>query len=128
MSTIEDFENAPVGATATHGGSRAMKMDGPKRYWVLQNGLRLNDKEMEHWDYTLDPFNRVSPTTAREALDLAWELAHPVKEGQTIPDATRLVLRDDYGLLREDEVIGGWRHLTPPTDNIRTLDPIPNEG
>lgn len=66
------------------------------------------------------------PRTAREALDLAWELAHPVEAGQTLPDGTRFLMRDEYGLLREDEILDNWEY-NPPPDNIRTLDQLPNE-
>ena len=124
MSTIEDFENAPFGATATHdNGSRAMKTDKVGRSWILQNKIYLDDEEMAHWNYTLDP---PAPTTAREALDLAWELAHEVEEGQTIPAGT------DYLVSRNGERPVIMRttidRLTSKAfgTNRRTLDPLPD--
>ena len=135
MSTIKDFENAPVGATAT-------SPDGQKVYrretktlmgadWVRGEGearLRADADGLANFGYTLGPAPSPAPTTAREALELAWELAHEVKEGQAIPEGTRFLLRDEFGLLREDEILDDWEH-NPPPDNIRTLDPLyPTEG
>ena len=124
MSKMEDFENAPFGATATHdNGSRAMKTDKVGRSWILQNKIYLDDEEMAHWNYTLDP---PAPTTAREALDLAWELAHEVEEGQTIPAGT------DYLVSRNGERPVIMRttvdQLTSKAfgTNRRTLDPLPD--
>ena len=66
------------------------------------------------------------PTTAREALALAWELAHPVKEGQLIPVGTRLVTRRDNEITigRNDYfdiAVNRW-----DVENRRTLDPLPD--
>ena len=64
------------------------------------------------------------PTTVQEALDLAWNLAHPLKEGQHIPEGTRLIdrsYRNDlsaYSALA-DITINARESLT-----IRTLDPL----
>lgn len=121
MSTTEDFEKAPVGATATDAdGNRAMKMKESEQSWVTPWGFYLNDVDMG--DFTLDP---PAPTTAREALDLAWNLAHEVKEGQVIPKGARCL-----------EVIGSaLRAYTSMHDttisperapNFRTLDPLPD--
>lgn len=123
MSTIEYFKNAPVGATATHNpsGGRAMKTDDVERRWMLPNGLDASDEEMEQLGYTLD---QPAPTTAREALDLAWELAHPVKEGQVLPEGTRYMTASNSGV----------KEYTAPCDVIirseyamvtRTVEPLP---
>ena len=124
MSTIEDFENAPVGATATRNttGSRAVKTYEDKWSWVPLNGFYSEDTEMAKQGCTLDP---PAPTTAREALDLAWELAHPVKEGQIIPKGTRYLQRVE-GDLREyteyrDTAISKGRSIL-----VRTLDLPPD--
>lgn len=62
------------------------------------------------------------PTTAREALDLAWKLAHPIKEGQVTPKGTRAIDRTN-GVIVEYIAEGDW---TPrDLENIRTLDPLP---
>ena len=97
MSTIKDFENAPVGATATHEtmGLRVMKINDSTRDWITPRGGYLSDEEVASRDFALDPS---APTTAREALYLAWELAHEVKPGQVIPKGDRLLEFDDSGL------------------------------
>ena len=78
MSKIEDFENAPVGATATHAiGSRAMKIDGVERRWIGQSGFHMDDEQMAHWNYTLDP---PAPESAREALDPLYLCPLPTRE------------------------------------------------
>ena len=124
MSTIEDFENAPIGATATHSvtGVRAMKIDDVEPRWIRPGVIYLNDKDMVYWNYTLDPS---APTTAREALDLAWELGHEVKDGQFIPEGTRLLDRPSHShfsayMTRVDLTINEWESQT-----IRTLEPLP---
>lgn len=122
MSTVEDFKNAPVGATATRSdGYRAMKIDYVEKRWLVQSGLYLNNEEMAEQGFTLDPS---APTTAREALDLTWELAHPVKEGQTIPKGTRYLKKDSFGLkeyiAQVDFAI--WHGVVSIT---RTLEPLP---
>ena len=63
MSAIEDFKNAPIGTTATHAiGSRAMKIDGVERRWIGQSGFHMDDEQMTHWNYTLDPLVSVTRT------------------------------------------------------------------
>ena len=67
-----------------------------------------------------------APTTAREALTLAWELAHPVKEGQIIPVGTWLVERrgDEFAVGKNDyfeATANDW-----DVKNRRTLDPLPD--
>ena len=123
MSTFEEFESAPVGATATHDdGGRAMKRGNVERRWVLQSGLDMTDKEMERWGYTLDP---APPSTAREALDLAWELAHPVKPGQVIPKGTRYLAFTSPGLREYTACVD--REIRPELAPItRTLEPLPD--
>ena len=71
MSTLEDFENAPVGATATNScGGWAMKLGGSKRPWIHQNGFYMTNEGMALQGYTLGP--APAPTTVREALDTFW--------------------------------------------------------
>ena len=121
MSTVEDFKNAPGGAIATSPyGGRAMKIYGGAWHWITSRGNRLNDTEMELQGYTLGP--APAPTTAREALDLAWELAHEVEKGQSIPSGTEYLLRHGPGYLLE--VAHGARRIDViDAENIRTLDP-----
>ena len=64
------------------------------------------------------------PTSAQEALDLAWELGHPLKEGQHIPEGTRLLdrsYRNDLSAYatQANITINAREALT-----IRTLDPL----
>ena len=123
MSTVEDFENAPVGAIATHRttGSRAMKMDNTRKRWITPHGLYWSDVEMVYWNYTLEPS---APTSAREALALAWDLAHEVREGRVIPKGTQILMLHDSGLkevtTQNDVVVRP--HIAPIT---RTLEPLP---
>ena len=123
MSTVEDFRNAPVGATATHDyGGRAMKMDAGERRWVTPTGIYLDDEEMEQRGFTLDPLEPC-PASAREALDLAWALAHEVKEGQVIPKGTRY-LEVHNSRLREGTAVFDIE-TCPECLPIRTLEPLP---
>lgn len=123
MSTIKDFENAPAGATATHkaSGNRVMKVDGVELRWVTRWGRRLTDKEVVRWGFTLDP---ATPTTAREALDLAWDLAHEVKEGQTIPSGARYLAFSSDGV-REHVAYGDREINSVIAPTTRTLEPLP---
>ena len=122
MTKIEDFENAPIGATATHdNGSRAMKIDGIERCWVLKEGVYFSDEQMEYWCWTLDP---ATPTTAREALDLAWELAHEVKEGQVIPEGARFLEVTGTGL--KEYTAQTYFKVRPGFAPIRTVEPLPD--
>ena len=122
MSTLKDFKNAPGGAIATSPyGGRAMKVYDGERHWITSRGIHLNDKEMVQLGYTLDPLEP-APTTAHEALDLAWELAHEVEKGQSIPSGTQYLLRHGPGYLLE--VAHGARRIDSiDAENIRTLDP-----
>lgn len=124
MSTIEDFRNAPAGATATRDdGNRAMKRTDGGRRWALTNGLHYDDEEMVYWGFTLDPIGPRA-TSAREALDLAWELAHEVKPGQVIPWGTRLLKFEGpevlaYTAQRDLKIMSKFAPA------LRTLDPLP---
>ena len=122
MNTIEDFENAPVGATATHAlWSRAMKIDDGEQCWFTPGGNRYNNGGMVFWNYTLD---RPAPTTVRDALDLAWELAHPVKPGQVIPNGTRFM--EFHNSTVKECIAYGDREINLATAPItRTLEPLP---
>ena len=90
MSTLEEFENAPVGATATApNGNIAVKTGRRVFEWSIydsRGNARDNHPSDEMGFYRLNP---AAPTNSREALDLAWELGHRVKEGQDIPEGTR---------------------------------------
>ena len=124
MSKIEDFENAPVGATATHKatGNRAMKMDDSEQGWIIRVEDYLTNEEMMYWGFTLDT---PTPTTAREALDLAWELAHEVKGGQIIPKGAHYLEHYSSGL--EEYTAGCDIKITPSlAPLVRTVEPLPD--
>ena len=122
MSTIEDFKNAPVGATATRdGGLLAIKIGDGERCWLTPVGTYLDDEELMILGYTLDPS---APTTAREALDMAWELAHPVKEGQILPTGARYLQVTSFGL-KEYTAERGFRIAPAYVTTIRTVEPLP---
>lgn len=121
MSTIEEFENAPFGSTATGpNGNIAFKTARREIEWVIYHPYE-NLRSDEMVGYTLNP---AAPTTAREAFDLTWELAHEVKEGQVIPEGMRYVRRYQSGDLATFISNESW---TPRyKDKVRTQDPIPD--
>lgn len=122
MSTVEDFRGAPVGATATHAdGSRAVKIDDGEQSWMLRTGAYVQDELVEQRGYTLDP---PTPTTAREALYLAWELAHEVKPGQVIPKGTRCLEFSITGL-KEYAAYRDFGADLELASIVRTLEPLP---
>ena len=130
MSTIQEFENAPVGATAT-------SPDGRKVYrreaetpvgadWVLGEGdgrLWADADGLAHHKYTLGP--PPAPATAQEALDLAWELGYPVKEGQVIPEGTKWMKRA-AGNVHEYTMSRGHTVTANDTYVLRTHEPLPD--
>ena len=128
MSTIEEFEAAPIGATARSPYNNVVKTGLSSAPWVSEvrypGGIRSMERHAsEHLveqGYVLDP--SPVPASARDALDLAWDLAHPVKEGQVIPKGTRVV--DHSGGTVAEYIAGGdWVPRDPA--NFRTLDPLP---
>ena len=124
MSTLKDFKNAPGGAIATSPyGGRAMKVYDGERHWITSRGIHLNDKEMVQLGYTLGP--ALAPTTVREAIDLAWELAHEVKEGQHIPEGVRLLDRFDGNDFSVYTTLVGFTSNARDALTFRTLDPLP---
>lgn len=131
MSTIEEFEKAPVGSTARKGKQRYIKTDSPNDdlpWSVFAGGgdsLMLRDnQDLADLGFTLDP---VAPTTSREALDLAWDLAYEVREGQVIPKGTRYLGRHSEPLQEytatDDIEIVSWLVGT-----VRTHEPLPDPG
>ena len=122
MNAIEDFESAPVGATATRAdGSRIMKTDNGGQQWLIQDGFYVGAREMAEQGCTLD---RPAPASAREALELAWELAHEVKEGQTIPEGTRYLEVTESGVKAQSALFD--IELSPTASEIRTVEPLPD--
>lgn len=123
MSTVQDFKDAPVGSTASSTETNARYVKTSVR-WVMFEGLghsRVDEYHLEYEGFTLTP---AAPTTAREALDLAWDLAHPVKEGQVIPEDTRYLGRHSEQIQEfiatDDIEIAPWLVGT-----VRTLDRLP---
>lgn len=133
MSTIEEFDNAPVGATATSPDGRKIYRREAKTLggadWAHEAwdaALWTDADGLAHFGYTLGPAPSPAPTSAREALDLAWNLAHEVKEGQHIPEGTRLLdrsYRNDLSAYATlvDIIINARESFT-----IRTLEPLPD--
>lgn len=65
-------------------------------------------------------------TTAREALDAAWELAHPAPKGTIIPAETPLVTRGPEGITFIDEGYNFTTRVNGLGDTeCRTLTPLP---
>ena len=132
MSTTEDFENAPIGATATSPDGRKIYHREKKTLvgadWVRGEGeakLWADADGLAHFGYKLGPAPSPAPTTTQEALDLAWNLAHEVKEGQTMPSDTQYLLRQGLGYnLRVSLVALSIDGID--AESIRTLDPLPD--
>lgn len=130
MSTTQDFKNAPVGATATsRKGNIALKTGRRTFEWSIYDSLgnhcnTLSSDEMA--DHVSGGFtlNVATPATAREALDLAWELAHEVKEGRTIPSGTRYLEVTGSGL-KEYRAQIDFEVVSWLVGAVRTLDPLP---
>lgn len=62
------------------------------------------------------------PTTAREALKMAWELAYPVNSGDVIPkDMT--CLQDKGDRITMNSLPTNWTPAFP--ESVRTIDPLP---
>ena len=124
MSKIEDFENASAGATAINDlGHRALKTVDQTLPWTNSQDNYLRNTDMADEGYTLD---QSASTTAREAVELAWELAYEVKEGQVIPEGAWLVERRDNKITVEkntffDITVDEWG-----AENIRTVEPLPD--
>lgn len=132
MNAREEFDAAPVGATARSPYQTFVKVGLSTAPWVSEVRYPGGGRSMERVssDYLAEQghvldLSPAVPASAREALDLAWDLAHPVKEGQVIPEG--------------DVVLSGSRdHFTCETayrdtpvgpsgaNWFRTLDPLPD--
>ena len=125
MNTVEDFKNAPIGAIAINdSGIRAVKKtDDGEWCWLTPKGSYLSDDGVAYWEYKL---YLPVPTSAREALDLAWELAHEVKEGQVIPKGVRLLDRFDSNDFSVYTTLVDFTINAREALSIRTLEPLPN--
>ena len=122
MSKIEDFENASAGATATNDlGHRALKTVDQILPWTNSQDNYLRNTEMADEGYTLET---PAPESAREALDLAWVLAHPVKPGQVIPEGTQYLMLSGDGLM-EFAAHTDFKISPGLAPVIRTLEPLP---
>ena len=67
-----------------------------------------------------------TPTTAREALALVWDLAHPMKEGQEVPIGTECIAKvadGEFMVYRSLKPFDGVSR--PGWAEARTLDPLP---
>ena len=127
MSTLQDFLDAPIGATATLPGCpTVVKVTNlPTSNGNWHDGVVAWKPEgLATGGYQLDP--SPAPATAREALALAWELAHPVKEGQVIPEGTRYFWRPGTGGLRPNTTMNEREADEREAKYMRTLDPLPD--
>ena len=106
-----------------------------ERGWLkgYEEGLATREKQIVDLESALEAKNqkirelnhrKKAPKTAWEALDLAWDLAHPVKEGQVIPKGTRYLEVTLSGL--RERTASGDRKITPELATVRTLDPLPD--
>ena len=122
MSTIEDFKNAPTGATATlSNGLRVMRTGYFEGIWIGQNGGFMSDEQVAGRGYRLD-----QPTTAYDALELAWGLAYEVTVGQVIPEGTRYLEYFADGL-KEYVAKRDIKARGPGLASmVRTLEPLPD--
>ena len=100
-----------------------MKTDDDEWSWLAPTDTHYDAEQMEDWGYTLDPS---APTTVREALDLAWELAHPVREGHVIPVGVWLVDRRYNKTTVEKNTFFNISVDEWGAKNIRTLEPLPD--
>lgn len=81
-------------------------------------------KEINEYDPRFKPC--IVVTTAREALDAAWELAHPAPKGTIIPAETPLVTRGPEGITFIDEGYNFTTRVNGLGDTeCRTLTPLP---
>lgn len=85
---------------------------------------RNEAKDISEYDGDLNPC--IAVTTAREALDAAWELAHPAPKGTIIPAETPLVTRGPEGITFIDEGYNFTTRVNGLGDTeCRTLTPLP---
>lgn len=84
----------------------------------LQSALEVRNERIRELSR-----QKKGPRTAREALALAWELAHHVKEGQVIPKGMTC-LKDNGDCITTVDHPTDWTPMFP--ENIRTLDPLPD--
>lgn len=106
------------------------------RGWLLgyEEGLATREEEIKRLQKAMEGHNsrirelsrqKNGPKTAREALARAWELAHPVKEGQMFPAGTELLQKNLDGTIRS-AIMAESKPATEIDENhTRALDPLP---
>lgn len=106
-----------------------------ERGWLkgYEQGLAVREEQIVDLQSALEVRNETvrelgrqknGPRTAREALALAWELAHPVKEGQVIPAGTQHIHKTLKTFFVR-EMIDSCEASSWDEANIRTLVPLP---
>ena len=92
MSTMADFESAPVGATATHEttGNRATKMNDSERGWSVRIGPYWSGEMIWLRGYTLDVPARSLPTREEIADELSgWPIGSGYYQTRVAMDEAR---------------------------------------
>lgn len=128
MNTTVDFENAPIGATATSpdGGKAVKTFDTDELPWLSNDSGWCSNDDMSRQGFTFDNSPHPAPTTAREALELVWKLAHEMKEGHEVPTGTECIAKvsdGEFMTYRSLKPFDGVRR--PGWAEARTLDPFP---
>lgn len=105
-----------------------------ERGWLrgYEQGLAVREEEIKRLQKAMEGHNsrirelsrqKNGPKTAREALALAWELAHPVNGGDAIPKDTTC-LQNTGERIETKTLPTDWTPAFPK--NIRTLEPLPD--
>lgn len=86
----------------------------------LQSALEARNERFRELSH-----QKNGPKTAQEALERAWDLAHPVKAGQTITSGTRYLHRSDLYPISAGVVVIERQASLNDEATFRTLDPLP---
>lgn len=93
---------------------------------VRKDEIQALQTVLEIKNATIKALSGKSPIKdSKGALDLAWELAYPVKEGQTIPRGTKYLERHN-GVLREYTAFHDMIPKAGEGEWIRSQDTLPD--
>lgn len=109
-----------------------------ERGWLrgYEEGLAKREQQIMEAQAALEARNerirelshqKKGPKTAREALALAWELGHRLKDGQLIPAGTECMVRFEDGDIRSytTQTDDTARSSKYPGRETRTFEPLP---